>query len=161
MRAETLSLSELGLLHGQTNFLSNTRTVFRVDLVEVGNKSFLNILSALGNWSGNVFNQMSSLFIIENFSEESSWLLVIIIWMLVRISSDGALDGLCMNSILFVFNWTWFRTWLIVCGLSIVTVHGHKSITNIVCSKTSSIWAVDWNLLIIWPKTMSVSVWIV
>ena len=59
----------------------------------------------------------------------------------------------------WVLLWSTLGVWLVVDGSSLVSVDSGSTV-SLVVSNSSSVWAVDWNLLIVDTESISVSIWI-
>lgn len=64
-----------------------------VDLVEVRDHAFLDVLSAFAETSSNVFNDSSSHVIIEDSTEEFSGLLVVVVRVIMFVTTDSSRVG--------------------------------------------------------------------
>ena len=83
-------LSELSSIQVDTDILCQVAAVPWVNLKNVANESLLNVLSALAQRAAQVSYDVFPILLSENLVEESSWLLVVVIWMLVWVSSNAA-----------------------------------------------------------------------
>ena len=54
----------------------------------MADESFFDVLTALAQGTSQVSNDVLAVLFSEDLVEKSSWLLVVVIWMLVRVSSD-------------------------------------------------------------------------
>jgi len=128
-----------------------------VDLVDMGEESFLNVSSSAREWSRKVLDEALSLVLGEDLVPEDSWLFVWGIWM--RISISTSLSTNCEFNLLFfwILLWSVENVWLIVDSRSEVAVNCGSTISLVVCN-SSSVWAVDWDLLVVLSKSISVSV---
>jgi len=89
------------------------------------------------------------LALVEDFVEECAWLLIDSVRVSVRISGNWAGCWLSVDSVLLVFTGSLELRWLVVWGLAI-TVQVHDSVALVVGrSHSCSVWAVDWNLVVV------------
>ena len=101
--------------------------------------------------------------IVENLVEQGAGLLVVGVWVSVCVPAKWSVHGLGMNfvgssSLLWPVDSSWFVVW---CG-TVATSNIHDTITLVVGrSHSCSVWAVDWDLVVVGSKSMSVSVRIV
>lgn len=79
----------------------------------------------------------------------------------MRVSTDGSLDGVFVDCVVLVLNWTRSCTWFVVRSTAVVSIDAHSAVAEIVSSKTSSVRAVDWDLVVIYPKTISLGIGVV
>jgi len=123
----------------------------------MGEESFLNVSSSAREWSRKVLDEALSLVLGEDLVPEDSWLFVWGIWM--RISISTSLSTNCEFNLLFfwILLWSVENVWLIVDSRSEVAVNCGSTISLVVCN-SSSVWAVDWDLLVVLSKSISVSV---
>lgn len=64
-----------------------------VDLVEVGDESFLDITATLRQRARNVVDEVGTVSVVHHLSEELARLLVVVVGVLMRIAARGALNG--------------------------------------------------------------------
>ena len=140
--------SQFSLVDWDSDCLGKSSSVVWVDLVEVCEHSLLNISSSLTEWSGQVGDQMLSVSLGENLLPQSSWLLVVGIWVSIFVSTDLSGNVLLSPGILRVLNWSSESVWLIVWTSTLVSVNRCRTISEIV-SNSSSVWAVNWNLIVV------------
>jgi len=125
----------------------------------VGEHSLLDISSGTWKWSGEVRNKTFSLTLAEHFVPESSRLLITSVWVRMLKSTSSTGKGFLVPSGWGVFNWASHGVWLIIRFASGVTIHDGWTISLHV-GDSSSVRAVDWNLLVILSESVSMSVWI-
>ena len=131
-----------------------------MDLVEKSQHIFLDISSSdSAEWSSQVGNEMLTIGFGENFLPKSSWLLEVGIWMGIWISTNSTCELSWGPSKSSVFNWSIEAVWLIVWCASTITIDSGSTISEVIVY-SSSIWAVDWNLLIVLSESISMSIWI-
>ena len=140
--------SQFSLVDWDSDCLGKSSSVVWVDLVEVCEHSLLNISSCLTEWSGQVGDQMLSVSLGENLLPQSSWLLVVGIWVSIFVSTDLSGNVLLSPGMLRVLNWSSESVWLIVWTSTLVSVNRCRTISEIV-SNSSSVWAVNWNLIVV------------
>jgi len=146
-------------LSGDSEFLGNSGTHVWVDLVEVSDHDFLDALSALSERAANVGHPVFSVGLREDLSPESSWLLVVVVRVGVSVSSDVAVEFLWAPLGGWVLNWSAQAVWLVVDVGLLVSSDGEVTVSLIVM-KPGSVWAVNWDLLIVSTESMSVGVWV-
>ena len=129
--------------------LSDASTELRVDLEEVLELSFFGCTVTCTEVTRNIVHDFFSHGIIKDLVEQSARLCVVVVSVGVRISADRSRGCLGVNGVLLVLHRAGDLRWLIVWSLTIA-VHIHNSVTLIVGgSKSSSVWAVDWNLMVV------------
>ena len=148
-------------MHGQTDLCCNSRTVFGVNLVEVSDESFLDVFAASTKRARDVVDQVSAVFLGQDLPEEGARLLVVVVGVLVGVPADGALDWMSVDGVVLVLNWAFNGSWLVVGSASAVSIDAHTPVTDVVGAKTRSVWAVDWNLIVVNSQTISVGVRVV
>ena len=79
--------------------------------------------------------------------------------MSVSISAGSTCNWSSSPGESWVLLWSALGVWLVVDGSSLVSVDSSSTV-SLVVSNSSSIWAVDWNLLIVDTESISVSIWI-
>lgn len=149
--------SNLGKMSRDAESLGNSLTILRINFVEKLDHLLLNVSSGTTEAGANIVNKVSSVSFSHNFPEESSWLLEIIVRMLMRVSACKASHWELRLFLCGILNWAIVRIWLIVGATSLVAVDGSGAISLIV-GNSSSVGAVDGNLVIISSKSVSVSV---
>jgi hypothetical protein len=128
----------------------------------VGTESVLDVLSALAKGSRDVDDDILAILLSENFVEESARLLIVVIGMLVRVSSDWATDYLLGPGVRLILCGTSKGIRFIVGGeLTTVAIAGQGAITEIVIAHSSSVGAVDWDLLVVFAESVAVGVRVV
>lgn len=146
---------------GHSHTLSDASTEFRVNLVEMLELSFFCSAVTCTKVASNVIHSALSHSFIEDLVEECARLLVVVVWMNVGVSSNWSICWLCVDGVLFIFFGSCHLSWLVVWSLSI-TVRIHHSVALVVCrSESCSIWAVNWDLVVVGSETMSVGVSVV
>ena len=128
-----------------------------VNLVDMGEESFLNVSSSAREWSRKVLDEALSLVLGEDLVPEDSWLFVWGIWMRISISTSLSTNCEFNLSFIWILLWSVENVWLIVDSRSEVAVNCGSTISLVVCN-SSSVWAVDWDLLVVLSKSISVSV---
>lgn len=137
--------------------LGNSLTILRINFVEKLDHFLLNLSSGTTETSANVFNQVCSISFGHDFPEESSRLFEIIVGVLMRISAGEASHRELRLLLGRVLNWSVMRIGLIVRATSLVAVDGGGAISLIV-GNSSSVGAVNGNLLIVSAESVSVSI---
>ena len=100
--------------------------------------------------------------VVEDHVEERTWLLVVSVWMRICISTDWSSKFLLVDSILLVRLWSFILGRFVIRSLAIAASNVHNTITLVVSGTHScSVRAVDWNLMVVGTKTMSMSVSVV
>ena len=117
--------SELCLLNWQADLFCDSRTVLGVNLVKVCDESFLDVFAASTKRSGDVVDQVCSIFLGQDFPEQGTRLFVVVVGVLVGVSANSALDWMGVDCVLFILNWAFNRSWLVVGGASTVSVDTH------------------------------------
>lgn len=155
--------SDLGLLEDGADLLGDLSAVSGVNLDEVSTESVLDVLAALGKWARNVVDNINTVLLGEHLVEQHAWLLVVVVWMLVWVSANVSGNWVGRPGVGLVLNWhVGGAVWLVVhWELVIVALNGHWAITLVVGAHAGTVWAVNWNLLIVWSKSVTMSVWIV
>jgi len=120
--------------------------------------SLLDVHATILHGTTNVFNDGLSLLIIENLSEQSSRLLVVVIRVLVRISASFTGDSPFVLSVTLVLNGSVQGVRLVVNTLGIFVTESHWETISMVGVDSSSVWAVNRKLLIVRSETVSVSI---
>jgi len=111
--------------------------------------------------SCDVVHKTLSLALVEDFVEKDGWLLIDGVRVSERISGDWARCWLSVDGVLLVFPGGLVLRGLIVGHLAI-TVHVHDSVTLVIGgSHSRSVWAVDWNLVVVGAEAMSVGIRVV
>jgi len=131
-----------------------------MDLVEEGEHVLLDVSSGHGTeWSGKIGDEMISVSVGENFFPKGSWLLEVGVGMGKWVATNCSTYLELMPSFAGIFNWTIKSIWFVVWSTAIVTVGNSCTISNIRCN-SSSVWAIDWNLLVVLTESMSMSIWV-
>ena len=149
--------SNLGKLSRDAETLSDSLTVFRINLVELLDHLLLNVSSGATKTAANIFNKVSSVSFVHDLSEESSGLLEIVIGMLMRVSASESSHREFNLLLAWILNRAIQRIGLIVGCASLVSIDGGRAIPLIV-GNSSSVGAVDGNLIIVGTESVSVSV---
>jgi len=74
----------------KSELLGNSVSHIWIDLIEVANHDFLDALSALAEWAADVGDPVLSVGLGEHVLPESSWLLVVVVFVGVGISSSAS-----------------------------------------------------------------------
>ena len=131
-----------------------------MDLIEEGEHVFLDVSSCNGaEWSSKVRDEMFSIRLCENLLPKSSWLLKVGVGMSQWIASHSSTNHGFAPSFAGILNWTISSVWFIVWGAAVVTVGNSCTVSDVRCN-SGPVWAVDWNLIVVGSKSMSVSVWV-
>lgn len=155
-----MDCSQSSLVDWDTDGFGKSISVVWVNLVEQGEHVFLDIFSCDGGeWTGQVLDQVVSVSVSENVGPESSWLLEVSVWMLVFVSTDLSLNLELVPGVFWILLWTVHSVWLVVWLTSVVAIDGCSTISN-VAGNSSSVRAVDWDLLVVLSKSVSVGIWI-
>lgn len=112
------------------------------------------------NWlhaAYDVVNEVSSVCLSHNLSEEGSWLFVVSVRMCVGVSSSSSGKGNWSPLLGGILNRAIQSVWLVVWSASAVSIDSSGTISLIV-SHSSSIGAVNGDLIIVSPKSVSVCV---
>ena len=149
--------SYLSKMSRDTESLGNSLTILRVNFVEMLDHLLLNVSSGATEACANIGYKVSSISFGHDFSEERSWLLEIIVRVLMRVSTSKASHWELRLFLCGILNWAVVRIGLIVWATSLVAVDGGGAI-SLVVGNSSSIGAIDGNLLIVSSKSVSVSV---
>ncbi len=141
-------ISHFGELHRDTKSLGNSLTVFRVNLVEKLDHLLLNVSSGATEGTADVLNEVSSVSLGHDLSEQSSWLLEVSVGVLVGVSSSKAAH--CELRLLLggVLNWATDRVWLIVSGRALISIDGCGAISLMV-GNSSSVGAINRDLVVV------------
>jgi len=125
----------------------------------VGEESFLNVSSSAREWARKVLDEALSLALVEDLVPQDSWLFVWGIWM--RIFESTSLSANCGwgPSLLWILLWSVESVWLVVDSRSEVAVDCGCTV-SLVVRNSSSVGAVDWDLLIVLSESISVGVWV-
>jgi hypothetical protein len=141
--------------------LGDAGTELWIDLEEVLELSLLGGAVDGAHVSRDVVHKTLSLALVEDFVEEGAWLLIDSVRVSVRISGNWAGCWLGVDGVLLVFAGGLVLRWLVVGGFA-VTVHVHDSVALVIGgSESGSVWAVDWNLVVVGAEAMSVGVRVV
>jgi len=129
----------------------------------VSAESILNVLAALAQGTRDVSNECLAHVLIEHLVEKSTGLLVVIVGVHVRVSTNLTSDGMAGPGSGFVLNWGTLGTaWLVVDGeLVTVTLNVHGTVTNVVGSHAGTVRAVNRDLLVVGSKSVTVGIGIV
>ena len=145
------------MLGGETASLSNSCSVFRVDLVEELNLLLNDVSSALRERSNDVVDEVGSLLVIENFSEENCWLLEVSVGMSVLISAGLSTELSLVLLESLILDRSVEGVGLVVDTASLVSMNSGWSV-SLVVGNSGSVWAVNGDLIIIGAKSMSVGI---
>jgi hypothetical protein len=117
----------------------------------------LDISSGATERSNDVLNKVSSLLLIHNLSEQGSWLLEIVVWVLVRISAcvSGHREG--CELLCWVLHRAVVAAGLVVDCTALIAVDSHGAVSLII-SNSSSVGAVDGDLVVVGTESVSVGV---
>lgn len=148
---------------GQTNCFGDAASIILRDQEEVREHSHLDAFVALSKSTSDVLDAVFSLGVIEDVCEETTWLLVVGVRVHVRVSSNNAGQGLSVNGVLLVLNWTTLRVWFVVDEASLTVIGHHGSITLVVWAADglSSVWTVNGDVVVVGSKTISLRIWVV
>lgn len=163
-KSEVISLlilafcSQSSSFNRHTHTLSDTSTEFRVDLEEVLDLSFFGSLIACTKVASNIVHSALPHTLVKDLVEQVTRLSVDVVRMFIRISADWSISWLVMNSVLRISLHRTELTWFVVRNLTIAVMIRNSVSLIVGGSKLSSEWAVDWNLVVVGAKTMSVGV---
>merc|ERR1719218_469122 len=117
-------------------------------------------LSALdgSEWTREVGDEVLSVLLTEDSVPENSWLLKVGVWMSVVESTGLTLQGLLAPGISWILLWTSLSVWLMVDGGSLVSVVG--VVVSLIVGNSSSVWAVNWHLVVVGSESVSVGIWV-
>lgn len=142
-----------------------------MNLENMFQKAFLNVFWSSRKWSCHVWDEVFSVSFSEHFGPKLSWLLVRSVWVHNFMSPNSctgwtkcimewAINGFCGPSVFFTtFNWSTLWVWFVNNGSSLVSINGSWTI-SLVIVYSCSVWAIDWDLVIVFTESMSVSIWI-
>jgi hypothetical protein len=150
-------LLKLGFLNGEAKALSNSASVFRITFVENLNLSFLNISSSILEVSSDVFNQMISINILHDLSEQGTRLSKVIIGVSGSISLDQTIDLEGSNGKVLFFSVRAKSVGFVVRSVSLVAIDLHETISLSV-DHSASVRAVDGDLLVVDTESVSVGI---
>ena len=123
--------------------------------------SLLNVSAALSETASDVGDNSLSILIVEYFVPQCAGLLIVIVGVLVCVASSISLEfDRCLGIGLVLYR-SVNRIGLVVWSRSVVAINRHESISDIVCTHASTVRAVDWNLIVVGAKSVTVSVRIV
>lgn len=160
--AVLLCCSESGLLNRHANGLGNSSSVFGVNLVEVWKDTLLDVASALTESSSDVLDDLGSHLVVEDLAEELTRLLIVGIWVCEGIATGFTDESLCFPGVSTILDrCAGDRVWLVVRLGSVSTIDGHETIPGVVVAHASAVWAVNWDLVVVWSQSVSVSVRVV
>jgi len=97
----------------------------------------------------------------ENFVEQDSGLFVVVVGVLVGVPANLSIEVLSLDGIRFVFNWAVQAVGLVVGVAVLSAVDDHGAIASDVVAHCGSIRAVDWDLIIVGTKSVSVGVGVI
>jgi hypothetical protein len=146
-------------VHGDVKSLGNSLTVFGVNLVELLDHLLLDVSSSATERPNNVLNKMSSICLIHHLSKESSWLLEIGVGMFMGIPSSVSTDCERCNLLGGILDWTIVAVGLVVDSATLISIDCHGAISLVVCN-SSSVRAVNGDLVIVRAQSVSMGVWI-
>ena len=135
--------------------------VLVVDLVQVADKAFLNFGSALGQRARDVVNQVGTVGLGEDLTEQITGLLVVAVWVCVRIAAGRAVDRFSVPGMLLVLDGSGNTSRFIVLGFATTAVDGHWTIADLVGAHASSVGTVDGNLVVVSANAMTVRIWVI
>jgi len=105
----------------------------------------------------NIFNKMISIFLTHYFSEQCSWLFIVIIRVLIRISTNLSYKWKWSNTFAWFLNRSVQWVWLIVRANSSISCHIHWPISLIIWN-SCSVWTVNRNVVMVSSKSMPVGI---
>jgi len=153
--------SESGSVVWHAEAFSDAGTELWIDLEEVLELSLFGGAVDGAHVTRNVVHKTLSLALVEHFVEENAWLLIHSVRVSVCVSADWAVCVLGVDGVLLVFSGSLVLRWLVVRGLA-ETVQVHDSVALIIGgTQSGSVWAVDWNLVVVGAEAMSVGVGVV
>ena len=100
---------------------------------------------------------MSSISLAHNLSEEDSRLLIVSIWVLVIVSADWAANIEVGKLLARVFYRATKSVGLVVWSTSTIPINSRRAITLVV-SNSSSVWAVNRDLVVVGAKSVAMSI---
>jgi len=163
-KSEAISLlilvfcSQSSSFNSHTHTLCDARSEFRVDFLEVLELFLFGCLIACTKVASKIVHSALSHTLVKDLVEQVTRLCVDVVRVVISISADWSISWLVVNGVCFVCLHRTELTWFVVWSLSIA-VQVHDSVSLIVSgSKSCSEWAVDWNLMVVGSKTMSVGV---
>ena len=140
--------SESSVFGGKSDGLGKSASVVVVNLVDVLQESLLDLSLGLGERARQVGDQVLSFGLGEYLSPESSWLLVGSIRMYKGIPSGLSNKLLFFPGVLRILLGSVQSVWLVVGSTAEVSVDSGGTISQVV-GDSSSVWAVDWDLIIV------------
>jgi len=122
----------------------------------------LDVASALTESSGNVLDDLGSHLIVKDLAEELTRLLIVGIWVSECIATGFTDKSLCFPGVSRILDGCASdRVWLVVRKRSVSAIDGHETISGVVVTHAGAVWAVNWNLIVVWSQSVSVSVRVV
>ena len=149
--------SDLGKLDRDAEALGNSLTILRVDLVEELDHLLLDVSPSTAERTADVLNEVSSVSLVHDLSEESSGLLEIIIRVLVRVSASESGHSELTLLLAGVLNGAIMRVRLIVRSTAAVAVDSSGAI-SLIGGNSSSVRAVNGDLVVVGTESVSVGI---
>jgi len=154
--------SELSSIQVDTDILGEIAAVPRINFEDVADEAFLDVLSALAERTGQVSDYIFAVLLSEHLVEQSSGLFVVVIWVLVRVSSNSSGQSLLWNCVWFVLLWCPVVTVRFVVRVATtVAINCHLTIPSVVVAHGGAVGTVDRNLFVILSESVAVCVWVV
>lgn len=148
---------ELGLNSGETESLSDSSSVLRVTLVEDSDLSLLNISVGVLEVSNDVVDEVSSLLVVHDLSEEGSGLSEVAVGVAGLISLDETSDLLGRGLILLSGGGSTEGVGLVVGSASLISIDDHEAVSDSVGDSCSE-GAVDRDLVVVASESVSVGI---
>jgi len=144
-------------LDGETESLGNSGTIFGITLVENFNLSFLDISSGVLEVSSDVFNQVISVNILHDLSEQSAGLGKVVIGVSgsVSLNQTSHLERSAGKALFFSVGAK--SIGFIIRSVALVSIDLHETI-SLSIDDTASVGAVNGDLLIVDTESVSVGI---
>jgi len=144
-------------LDGETETLSNSATIFGITLVENLNLSFLDVSSGVLKVSSDVFNQVVSINILHDLSEQSTGLGKVVIGVSgsVSLNHTSHLERSVSEALFFSVGAK--SVGFVVGSVTLVSIDLHETI-SLSIDDTASVGAVNGDLLIVNTESVSVGI---
>ena len=136
--------------------MGNSGTVFWVALVEDLDLSFLDISSGVLEGTNDVGDQVVSVDFLHDLSEQHAWLGEVVIGVSWSVSLNQTSDLEWSNGEGLLVSVSTDRVWLVVWSVALV-IEGAWTV-SLSIDNSGSVWAVDWELLVVDSQSVSVGI---